>query len=361
MGTPTAIRAVIRGPRTLVWALAALTALTALAALAVGSWASSEGGRPSSASGRPSSASQAARVARWTAYVRVRRPLDLAGPLSDGSLALAARGRLFLLTSRGRLMPFASGRGGYRSPPGEEPYIALSPGGAFGNGSVYALRLTGARGVVRVDPSGTVRDFAKLNYPGLINGITFDGTGQFGHRLLVTVNAGSRTAVAAIDPRGVVSTITRSAPRVEGGIAVAPTTFGPFAGDLIAPSETTGQIFAVTPQGRSMLVVDSGLPHGADIGVESEAFAAADPRADAFVADRRTLGNRHPGDDAVLRIRAAALRAAGVRSGDLIVSNEGAGLTDDVSFAAGRYRVRLIARGPAIAHGEGHIAFARSG
>jgi hypothetical protein len=45
--------------------------------------------------------------------------------------------------------------------------------------------------------------------------------------------------------------------------------FGRFAGDLIAPDEQGGRVFAVTPRGRSMLVVASGLPHGGDVGVES--------------------------------------------------------------------------------------------
>jgi hypothetical protein len=147
---------------------------------------------------------------------------------------------------------------------------------------------------------------------------------------------------------------------VEGGIAVAPSTFGRFAGDLIASSETSGRIFAIAPQGKSELVANSQLPDGGDIGVESEGFVPRDPRADAFLADRLTPGNRHPGDDVILRIPADALRTAGVHPGDLLVSTEGGALTDDVSPAATGYRVRLVAQGPAIAHAEGHIAFARS-
>jgi hypothetical protein len=331
---------------------AALVLLALLAGVVISACGSGAGGGIT--------AVRAVRSARWAEYVRVRRPLDLAGPRRDGSLVLAADGRLSLLTPGGSVKPFASGPGGYTSPGGEEPYIALSPGGGYGNGTVYALRLKGGRGVVAISAPGIVRRFASLSLPGLIDGIAFDRAGRFGHRLLVTINAGGRTAVQAIDRHGVVSTITRTAPRVEGGIAVAPTTFGRFAGDLIAPSETTGQIFAITPRGESSLLANSGLPHGGDIGVESEAFVPSDPRADAFVADRLTPGNRHPGDDAVLRIRASALRNAGVRPGDLLVSTEGGALVDDVSPIAGGYRVRLVARGPAIAHGEGHIAFARS-
>jgi hypothetical protein len=276
-------------------------------------------------------------------------------------LVLAGNARLSLLTPAGRVTPFASGPGGYRSPGGEEPYIALSPGGCYGNGVVYGLRLTAGRGVVAISASDTVRRFATLGVPGLIDGITFDRTGGFAHRLLVTSNAGARTAVEAIDCRGMVSTITRSAPRVEGGIAVAPSTFGRFAGDLIAPSESSGLVYAITPQGKSHLLANSDVPHGGDIGVERQGFVPHDPRAGAFLADRFTPGNRHPGDDAVLRILAGELRKAGVRPGDLLVSTEGGALTDAITCSATACRTRLVAQGPAIAHGEGHIAFARPG
>lgn len=314
-----------------------------------------------SSAGARVTAPRAARLARWTAFASVRRPLDVAGPRADGSLVLATDGRLSLLGPTGGVAAFPAHTGaGYRSPGGEEPYVTLSPGGCYGTGTVYALRLTQGRGVVAIGHDGGVRRVARLRVPGLLDGIAFDRTGAFGHRLLVTSNAGDTTTVLAIDCGGRVATITRRAPRVEGGITVAPATFGRFAGDLIASSETSGQVFAITPWGTSRLVAQSGLPHGGDIGVESEGFVPGDRRADAFVADRATLGNRHPGDDVVLRIRAGALRRAGVSPGDLLVSTEGGALTDAISCSAAACRTRLVALGPTVAHGEGHIAFARS-
>jgi hypothetical protein len=310
------------------------------------------------ATGRRTAISSAMR-GRWMEFAHVRRPLDLAGPRPDGSIVLAAAGRLSLLMPAGTVQPFASGPGGYLSPGGEEPYIALSPGGCFGRGTVYALRLRDGRGVVAISARGVARRFATLRAPGLIDGIAFDTTGDFGHRLLVTINAGARTTVDAVDCRGVVTTITSTAPRVEGGIGVAPATFGRFAGDLIASSETSGNLFAISPRGRSDLVAASGLPHGPDIGVESEGFVPAGSR-DALVADRSTPGNRHPGDDEVLRLPAVALKAAGVRPGDLLVAAEGGALTDAIRCSAAGCRVRFVADGPAVAHAEGHIAFAGS-
>jgi hypothetical protein len=301
---------------------------------------------------------RSARVrAQWRDYVHVRRPLDLAGPRSDGSLVLAADGRLWQLLRSRRVEPFATG---YQSPGGEEPYIALAEPGrkgcSFGTGAVYALRLRAPRGVVKISPSGQVRRFVALTAPGLIDGIAFDGTGRFGHRLLVTINAGARTTVVAISCHGAVSTITRRAPRVEGGIAVAPRRFGRFAGDLIAPDETGGRIFAITPRGASRLVADSGLPHGNDVGVESETFIPDLQHYSVLVADRLTPGNRHPGDDELLQIGSAALRRAGVPSGALLVASEGGAHTDAISCRTGGCQVRHVADGPAIAHLEGHIA-----
>jgi hypothetical protein len=172
----------------------------------------------------------------------------------------------------------------------------------------------------------------------------------------VTVNDGSRTTVDAIDCHGHVQTITRTAPRVEGGIVVAPRRFGRFGGDLIASGEASGKVFAVSPQGTTTLVADSGLPHGNDVGVESEAFLPDDPSGSMLLADRLTPGNPHPGDDVVLRVTNRSLRAAGALPGDLIVATEGGAKTDAIRCTRSGCQVLHVADGPAIAHAEGHIA-----
>jgi hypothetical protein len=214
----------------------------------------------------PITAVSAAKLGRWTATAHIQRVLDLSRPRSDGAIIVAAAGRLSLLSSAAGLRPFATGPGGYSSPGGEEPYVALSSaervrgaGCTFGTDTLYALRLVNGPGVTVVDRQGLARRFASLGGRGLENGIAFDETGRFGHRLLVTATAGSKTTVYAIDCRGRVTTLTDDAPRVEGGIVVAPATFGRFAGDLIAPDENSGRINAIAPDGRSRLVADSGI------------------------------------------------------------------------------------------------------
>lgn len=309
----------------------------------------------SAADGRLAARS-AARLAHWTSFVHGARPLDVAGPRTDGALVLAAHGRLDLLRPNGVITPYAPA---YSSPGGEEPYIAFSRSGCFGAGAVYVIRLSKPRGILRITAAGRVGRLASISAPGLIDGITFDATGAFGHRLLVTINHGQTTTVEAISCQGRVATLTSDAPRVEGGIEVAPNTFGRFAGDLIAPDEQGGRVFAIAPNGTSTLVANSGLPHGGDIGVESAGFVPSDPRARAVLADRLTPGNRHPGDDVLLELGPAALRAAGVRPGDLLVATEGGALTDAIRCTADGCAIRHVAEGPVIAHAEGHIAFFR--
>lgn len=296
-------------------------------------------------------------LARWTPYVHVRTPIDVVGPRRDGALLVAANGRLWLLSRSGALRAFAPS---YHSNPGLEAYIALAGarhrGCGFGADTVYAISLGKPRGVVAVDSHGRVRPFAKITAPGLINGIAFDETGRFGYRLLVTTTAGKHTSVDAIGCHGTVTSITRSAHRVEGGIAVAPASFGRFAGDLIASDELGGGIYAIAPSGQSALLAASGLSHGGDTGVESEAFLPARGAFYALLADRGTPHNRHPGDNVLLRVSSAALFAAGASPGDLLDATEGGARTVAVHCAATGCTVRHVADGPAAAHPEGHIA-----
>ena len=63
--------------------------------------------------------------ARWTALVQVNRPLDVAGPLRDGSFVVAAAGHLMRLVHSGPACLIGPYAPGYISPGGEEPYVTL--------------------------------------------------------------------------------------------------------------------------------------------------------------------------------------------------------------------------------------------
>jgi hypothetical protein len=301
--------------------------------------------------------------AAWAVFRHLPGVVDLAGPRGDGSFLVAAAGRLLVLGRDGTLSPFARGAGGYLTAAGSEPYLVLTnsdsvPGShcSFGNDTAFAIKPGARPAVITISPLGRARPFASLP-PGLsLSGIAFDSAGRFGHRLLVTAGSGGQTTVFSIGCDGRLSTVTAGAPAMEGGIVVAPTTFGRFGGDLIAPDEKSGRVYAVDPSGQIATLVRPGLPAGGDIGVESAGFVP--PRAAAaYLADRFSAHNKHPGDNAILRLPSAELARAGIRAGDLLVATEGGARTVDVRCGAA-CSVRDVAAGPAIAHGEGHIVFA---
>jgi hypothetical protein len=304
--------------------------------------------------------------ARWRSFLHVPAVVDLTGPRTDGSLTVAADGALSLLRVGGQPTPFARGPDGYSTARGPEPYIALASNemvdGAtcsFTADTVYAIEPNDPPGVVEVDAQGRARRFADLESGGVATRLAFDHVGGFGHRLLVTAAVSGGTALFALDCAGGVSMIAPHAPRLEGGIEVAPASFGKYAGDLIAPDEHSGRILAIDPRGAVRNVARSGLPSGADIGVESAGFVPPefDRTGAAYLADRRSPGNPHPGTDSILRVSGAGLVTAGVRPGDLLVAAEGGAKTIAVRCAR-TCSVRKIADGPATSHAEGHIVFA---
>jgi hypothetical protein len=302
----------------------------------------------------------------WEGWQPVPGVFDVGGPRSNGSLLVAGSAALYTLTQAGDLEPFARGPGGYRDDPGAEAYLAVSPGQHvaaagcdFVRDEVFILREHTPIGVTRVDGTGSeTGSFANVSMPSL-NGIAFDTDGAFDHRLLVTGAVNGKTEVVAIDCTGAVQVVTKSAPVVEGGVAVAPSSFGQFAGDLIAPDELSGTIWAIAPDGTSKKVVDSGLPKGGDIGVESVAFVPPGFARGGYLyyADRATPGNPHPGTDHVLRISSDQLVAAGVQDGDLLAATEGGASMVDVRCDPVVCKVTTVVGTPTSAHGEGHLVF----
>ena len=301
----------------------------------------------------------------WVRFRHVPGVVDLAGPHGDGSFTVAAAGRLSVLGRAGTLSPFARGPGGYSTAIGPEPYIAMAGNDrvagtrcSFRSGTIFALEPGKRPGIILTGTDGRAQRFVSLPATVAPDGITFDPTGHFGHKLLVTARNHAATTVLAIDCTGAIRTITTHAPVMEGGIAVAPASFGRYGGDLVAPDETTGRLFAIAPDGTVATLAVSGLPHGGDIGVESTGFVPPGFAASgsAYLADRYSKGNRHPGTNSILRLPGQELIKAGVRTGDLLAATEGSARTIVVRCASS-CTVRYIAIGPAITHAEGHIVF----
>lgn len=296
----------------------------------------------------------------WEPSAPVSGVFDLGGPRSDGTLVVAGSGALWTLNQGGTLTHFAGGEDA-----GAEPYIAVSPGlhvasaGCdFPKDETYVLRLHAPTGITRVSADGRqTSSFADLSVPGL-DGIAFDTVGTFDHRLLATANINGKTELGAIDCNGAVQVITKSAPVVEGGIAVAPTAFGVFGGTLIAPDESSGVIWSIGADGGAHKVVDSGLATGGDIGVESVAFVPVgfSRAGNVYYSDRKTPRNPHPGTDEVLRLSSADLVGAGVKEGDLLAATEGGASMIAVRCGTSCSIITVIGT-PTTAHGEGHLVF----
>jgi hypothetical protein len=302
----------------------------------------------------------------WPLADSIPHVFDVAGPRSDGRLVVAAGGKLFLMDrGTGALDRFAGGPGGYPGAGGEEPYIAVVPAAVAGHTTfraddVFVLQLKPTGGILRIDSEGIAHPFANVAGVDLMNGITFDETGAFGYRLLVTGAHAHHSKVAAIDGDGRVTVITAQAPAVEGGLAVAPPTFGKFARDLIAPDELSGKVYAIAPDGSSQLVATPDLAHGGDVGVEAAGFIPDIDlaRATVYFADRATPGNLHPGTDNLLALKGAELARAGGAAGDLLVGTEGGAGLVAVRCDLTSCRVRPIIADNGTSHGEGHIVVA---
>ncbi len=304
----------------------------------------------------PMSGAAAGASYQWEQWTSIPGVFDVGGP-RNGFLVVAGSAALYLVHPEGEMATFARGSGGYHDDPGAEAYIAVSPGGHvgasncdFSRDETFILRLHAPLGVTRVDAAGvSSSSFASITGMSSLNGIAFDTTGAFDHRLLVSGSAAGKIVIAAIDCKGAVQVITTSAPTLEGGLAVAPRGFGAFGGDLIAPDELSGHIYAIAPDGTVRVVAQPPLPAGGDIGVEGIGGAV-------YFADRKSPGSPHPGNDAILRMSSANLAAAQVQDGDMLLATEGGATMVAVRCAASCTVIPVVTT-PTTAHGEGHLVF----
>jgi hypothetical protein len=304
------------------------------------------------------------RMVTWEQWKKIPGILDVQATSNTGQMLGIAQGKLILISRSGQIQPFAQGQNGFTGA-GGEPYIAVSPGlrlpGCDFNGDdTFALHQAAPFAITRVDNHGnSATQLAAM--PGLpdLNGLAFDTGGRFGQRLLVVSDAADSSTLSAVDCKGQVTRIAAGLPKMEGGLAVAPNGFGVFGGNLVGPDEFDGKIYAIDENGRARVIADSRLPSGQDVGVESAGFVPPgfiDSEGAAYVADRASPGNIHPGTDTLLRLGAAELKAAGVQDGDLLVATEGGGRTIMVRCRPD-CTTREVGHASDGAHVEGHILF----
>ena len=304
----------------------------------------------------------------WEKWQHLPAVFDLG--LEEGGTGLIAQAGVFFKVSRSGASSPITGEGAYSNGTGTEAYFAVSrgqpQGGAcrFQNGAIYVIDPRNTKQVLEVDAqSGRPRGFAALEGVDSLNGIAFDDTGSFGdHPLLVTgpkSGGGGKSEVAAVDCHGDVRVVTTTAPRMEGGIAVAPRGFGSHGGELVVIDEISGDIIGVKVDGTSSVLAGYRAHIGQDVGVESAGFVPPGlllNGGNAYLSDRGTANNPNAGTDSILRLRSGDLATAGVREGDLLVATEGSGTTVVVACSAG-CTVRPLANGPPSGHIEGHLVF----
>jgi hypothetical protein len=303
----------------------------------------------------------------WEQWQHMVGIVDL-GARDDGTLVAMVNGHLLTVApDSGVATPFANGAGGFSADPTVESYFVVLTNQLPGNATcplrtddLYILDPSSPPGIARVDSSGQSTRFATLSGVDTLGGIVLDTVGNFGRRLLVTgTHDGNQTTVFSIGCGGPPTVLTTAAPLIEGGLAIAPPTFGHFGGDLIASDENSGQVWAIDASGSASLVTVPNLPTGGDTGVESEGFVppgfiSSGKPAYAYLSDRGTPDNPFPGTDSLLRISSSALASAGVQDGDLLVATEGNGTTIAIR-CADTCESFPAAQGPQGGHIEGHL------
>ncbi|MDQ6725969.1 MAG: hypothetical protein M3066_07390 [Actinomycetota bacterium] len=235
--------------------------------------------------------------------------------------------------------------------------VAAQPPCRFDAGDVYALDVAAAPlGVVRVTADGQSARFVDLPGAATLTGIAFDTTGRFGNRLLVAGRRQDRTAIFSVDCQGRVATLTDSAPPIAGAMAVAPELFGEHGGDLIGVDPDSGNVVFIRFDGTNGVLTASGLPIGADVGVEAAGFIPPDylqRGGVAYMVDRRVPGASPEGTDSVWRLSEALLRAVNIDNNDLLLSTKAGGRTVVVRC---RLTCRVLPLGQAPgAHVDGQI------
>jgi plastocyanin len=135
-----------------------------------------------------------------------------------------------------------------------ERYLAISPGlGGFPLGYIY---VTVQQKVYQVTPDGqTVTLFATVpNLPNSNNFVVFDRIGSFGYKMIIV--GGQRSTVYTVDSTGtstLIADLSATTSEIEGA-DVAPSSFIPYAGDLITASKFDSTVYAIAPDGTFQTV-----------------------------------------------------------------------------------------------------------
>ncbi len=176
-------------------------------------------------------------------------------------IASARNGTLYLLDASGTANYFAPGFVGRNCFDCPETYFAISPGlGGFSSGDIFAGTINGPT-ITKISADGSTVTYDWANCAGssptsaelgsLQGGLAFDTVGTFNFDLLALSTNGllfQVTSNGACFPVGGFHLPSYSTDYVEG-LQVAPSSFGPLAGQAIIGGGTLGELIAISSTG----------------------------------------------------------------------------------------------------------------
>jgi hypothetical protein len=147
--------------------------------------------------------------------------------------------------SGGNVQPFGSPIPGASG----EVVVGASLGqGGFPTGDIYTSSESQTTIYHYANSGGIPSAFATLpGSPGGIKQIFFDPSGTFGGAMLVTTNNGGIYKVTASGSATLLATIPGG--NVAEGMDIASSNYGQYAGQLLVASETSQQVYAISPGG----------------------------------------------------------------------------------------------------------------
>jgi hypothetical protein len=241
--------------------------------------------------------------------------------------------KLVKVGTNGSVQPFATSLTGVG-----EVYVAVSPGQAgFPAGE---LLLCSGDSIYEVDSSGASAKLVSTPAKGTtINFLAFDNDGSWGF-LLYALGTGGQ--LWAIDSNGHASLVTNLGDNLTPeGIAVAPSTFGKFAGDILVSMEGSHNVVAIPRSNPSNFTTLATFP-----GEAPERVMLIPANSDLFLAKY---------DQGIIaRMNSSAFLSY---AGSLLVITEGeAGQTGSINVlnaAGSNVTVTRIFQDPASPHFEG--------
>ncbi len=241
--------------------------------------------------------------------------------------------RLVKVGTDGSVQPFATSFSGQG-----EVYVAVSSGQAgFPAGEFY---LCSGDSIYEVDPAGTPpRLFSTPSKGTTINFLAFDTDGAWGFLLYALGTAGQ---IWSIDSSGKASLVANLGDKLTPeGIAIAPSTFGNFAGDMVVSIEGNHKVVAIPKTNPSNVITLATFP-----GEAPERVMTIPDGGDLFVAKYD--------QGVIVRMNASAFSS---HAGSLLVITEGeAGQTGSIDVlkpAGSNVTVTTLFQDPASPHFEG--------